>query len=76
MRRLTEGDAERLAHAPAFQDGVDDDLNFRGRRMAREDLAHDNGRMIAIARESRLLADLTEEEIKRLAESARRSAAY
>jgi hypothetical protein len=32
--------------------------------------------MIAIARELRLLAGFTEEEIKCLAESARRSAAY
>ncbi|HUA35990.1 MAG TPA: DUF455 family protein [Candidatus Binataceae bacterium] len=76
MRRLTEGDPERLARAQAFQDGVDADLNFRGRRRAREDLQKDDGRLIAIARESRLLAGFTEDEIKRLADSARRSAAY
>ncbi len=76
MRQLTADDSERLKRAQAFQDGVDEELNFRGRRRAREDLVHDDGRLLAIARESRLLAGFTEEEIRRLVESARRSAAY
>jgi hypothetical protein len=75
MRQLTFGDSERLKRAQAFQDSVDEDLHFRGRRRASEDLMHDDCRLLAIARESRLLAGFTEEEIRRLAESARRSAA-
>jgi len=76
MRKLTDGDAERLAAAQAFQNGLDTELNYRGRRRAREDIAADNNSLVAIARESRLLAGFTEEEIQRLVESSRRSAAY
>jgi len=76
MRQLTAGDAERLKRAQAFQDGVDEELNFRGRRRAREDLVNDDGHLLAIARESRMLAGFTKEEIRRLAESARRRAAH
>jgi hypothetical protein len=35
MRKLTEGNPERLAAALAFQDGLDMELNYRGRRRAR-----------------------------------------
>jgi uncharacterized ferritin-like protein (DUF455 family) len=76
MRKLTEEDPERLAAALAFQDGLDTELNYRGRRRAREDIAVDDGALVAIARESRLLAGFTEDEIRRLVASTRRSTAY
>jgi uncharacterized ferritin-like protein (DUF455 family) len=76
MRKLTEGDPERLARAQAFQEMVDEVFNFRGGRRAREDVVNDDGMMLTIAREARLLAGFTEEEIQRLVESARKSAAY
>ncbi len=76
MRKLTEGDPERLARAQAFQDTVDEVFNFRGGRRAVEDLQKDDGMMLTIAREARLLAGFTEEEIQRLVESTRKSAAY
>jgi hypothetical protein len=76
MRKLTEGDPERLAAAQAFQDDLDSELNYRGRRRAREDIAVDDDALVAIARESRLLAGFTEEEIQRLVDSSRRSTAY
>jgi uncharacterized ferritin-like protein (DUF455 family) len=76
MRRLTEGDPARLAAAQSFQEGLDSDLNYRGRRRAREDIESGNDSLVAIARESRLLAGFTEEEIEKLVASARRSLAY
>jgi uncharacterized ferritin-like protein (DUF455 family) len=76
MRKLTEGDPERLAAAQAFQDSLDTELNYRGRRRASEDISADDNSLVAIARESRLLAGFTEDEIQRLVESARRSTAY
>ncbi len=76
MRKLTEGDPVRLAGAKLFQESLDSELNYRGRRRAREDIAAGNDSLVAIARESRLLAGFTEEEIQRLVESSRRSAAY
>ena len=76
MRKLTEGDPERLARAQAFQETVDEVFNFRGGRRASEDIKVDDGMMLTIAREARLLAGFTEEEIQRLIESTRKSAAY
>src|SRR6202035_3805316 len=76
MRKLTEGDPERLARALAFQEMVDEVFNFRGGRRAAEDLAKDDGMLLTIAKEARMLAGFTEEEIQRLVESARKSAAY
>jgi uncharacterized ferritin-like protein (DUF455 family) len=76
MRKLTEGDPDRLAAAQSFQESLDSELNYRGRRRGGEDIAADNNSLVAIARESRLLAGFTEEEIQRLVESARRSTAY
>ena len=76
MRKLTEGDPDRLAAAQSFQEGLDAELNYRGRRRAAEDISADNDSLVAIARESRLLAGFTEEEIQRLVNSSRRSAAY
>ena len=80
MRKLTEGDPERLARALAFQEMVDEVFNFRGGRRAAEDLKDmeikDDGMMLTIAQEARMLAGFTEEEIQRLVESARKSAAY
>jgi uncharacterized ferritin-like protein (DUF455 family) len=76
MRRLTEGDPARLAAAQSFQESLDSELNYRGRRRAREDIEGGNDSLVAIARESRLLAGFTEEEIEKLVISARRSVAY
>ena len=76
MRKLTEGDPDRLARAQAFQDMVDEVFNFRGGRRAGEDIAVDDGLILTIAREARLLAGFTEEELQRLVESTRKSAAY
>ncbi len=76
MRKLTEGDPERLARALAFQEMVDEVFNFRGGRRAIEDLQKDDGAFLTIAKEARLLAGFSEEEIQRLIESARKSAAY
>ena len=75
-RKLTEGDPARLAAAQAFQDDLDSELNYRGRRRARGDITADDDALITIARESRLLAGFTEEEIQRLVDSSRRSTAY
>jgi uncharacterized ferritin-like protein (DUF455 family) len=76
MRKLTEGDPERLKRAQEFQDSIDDMFNFRGGRRAKEDIKTDNGPFITIAKEARLLAGFTEEEIERLIAAARKSAAY
>ena len=76
MRKLTEGDPERLQRALAFQEMVDEVFNFRGGRRAAEDLKIDDGMLLTIAKEARMLAGFTEEEIQRLVESARKSAAY
>ncbi len=76
MRKLTEGDPERLQRALAFQEMVDEVFNFRGGRRAQEDLERDDGVFLTIAKDARLLAGFTEEEIQRLVESARKSAAY
>jgi uncharacterized ferritin-like protein (DUF455 family) len=76
MRKLTEGDPERLQRALAFQEMVDEVFNFRGGRRAAEDLKVDDGMLLSIAKEARMLAGFTEEEIQRLVESARKSAAY
>ena len=76
MRKLTEGDPERLARAQAFQETVDEVFNFRGGRRLASDLQEDDGMTLTIAREARLLAGFTEEEIQRLIESTRKSAAY
>ena len=43
MRKLTEGDPERLQRALAFQEMVDEVFNFRGGRRAAEDLKVDDG---------------------------------
>ena len=56
MRKLTEGDPERLKRALEFQDRIDDMFNFGGGRRAREDVKSDAGPFITIAREARLLA--------------------
>src|SRR5258708_32607235 len=75
MRKLTEGDPERLRRAQEFQDSVDDLFNARGARKAIDDVGT-NSRTITIAREARLLAGFTEEEIDRLIAAAPPSAAY
>jgi len=76
MRKLTEGDPERLQRALAFQESIDEAFNFRGGRRAEEDLPAENNQFVTIAKEARLLAGFTEEEITRLVEATRKSAAY
>jgi uncharacterized ferritin-like protein (DUF455 family) len=86
MRKLTEGDPERLAKAQAFQDSIDDLFNFGGGRTTVENAGHIKQRVnekeieidsgITIAREARLLAGFTEEEIDRLVKGFGKSAAY
>ncbi|HYA34642.1 MAG TPA: DUF455 family protein, partial [Candidatus Binataceae bacterium] len=76
MRKFCEGDPERLERAIAFQEGIDEVFNFRGGRRAQQDLKVDDGAFLTIAREARLLAGFTEEEIDRLVSSTRKSAAY
>ena len=86
MRKLTEGDPERLARAQAFQDNIDALFNFSGGRTSVEaapqikqivdgrEIEIDGG--ITIAREARLLAGFTEEEIERLIHGFGKSTAY
>src|ERR1700675_888661 len=75
MRKLTEGDPERLGGGQEFQDTGGDLCTRRGARRAIDDVGT-NSRTITIAREARLLAGFTEEEIDRLIAAARASAAY
>ncbi len=86
MRKLTEGDPERLKKAQAFQDNIDTLFNFNGGRTTQEDARQiaqnvggkelDFDATLTIAREARLLAGFTEEEIERLIKAAAKSAAY
>ncbi|HJU29108.1 MAG TPA: hypothetical protein VJ718_08055, partial [Candidatus Binataceae bacterium] len=76
MRKLTEGDPERLRKAQEFQDNIDEVFSFRGTRRAIEDVRDGNDNIITIAREARLLAGFSEDEIERLVAAARKSAAY
>src|ERR1700726_2401559 len=76
MRKLTEGDPERFKRAQEFQDRIDELFNFGPGRKHVEDVGHFKPRVhekeieidsgITIAREARLLAGFTEEEIDRL----------
>jgi uncharacterized ferritin-like protein (DUF455 family) len=86
MRKLTEGDPERLRKAQAFQDNIDNLFNFGGGRTTQEDAAQIKQRLgdreveidatLTIAREARLLAGFTNEEIERLIKGMGKSAAY
>src|SRR5271170_5864973 len=86
MRQLTEGDPERFKRAQAFQDGIDDLFNFGAGRKRVEDVDHIKQRVndkeieidsgLTIAREARLLAGFTEEEIDRLVKGFGKSAAH
>src|ERR1700683_3799075 len=85
MRKLTEGDPERLAKAQAFQENIDKLFNFQGGRTTRQESpqvpieiggrAIDFDATMTIAREARLLAGFTDDEIDRLLKAASRSAA-
>src|SRR5712671_1492806 len=76
MRKLTEGDPERLQRALDFQANIDNLFNFQGGRTTREaspqvafplgDKQINFDATITIAREARLLAGFTDEEIDRL----------
>jgi uncharacterized ferritin-like protein (DUF455 family) len=86
MRKLTEGDPERFKRAQEFQDRIDELFNFGPGRKHVEDADHVKQRIndkeieidsgITIAREARLLAGFTEEEIDRLVKGFGKSAAY
>src|SRR5579859_5775212 len=86
MRKLTEGDPERFKRAQEFQDRIDELFNFGPGRKHVEDSEHVKQRIndkeieidsgITIAREARLLAGFTEEEIERLVKGFGKSAAY
>jgi uncharacterized ferritin-like protein (DUF455 family) len=86
MRKLTEGDPARLAKAQAFQDNIDSLFNFNGGRTAQEDTAQVAQKIgekevefdatLTIARDARLLAGFSEEEIDRLIKGLGKSAAY
>ena len=76
MRKLTEGDPDRLKRAQEFQESIDEVFSFRGTRLAIEDVRDGDDNVITIAREARLLAGFSEEEIERLIAASRKSAAY
>jgi uncharacterized ferritin-like protein (DUF455 family) len=76
MRKLCEGDPDRLKRAQEFQDSIDEIFSFRGNRRALEDVGDNNENIVTIARQARLLAGFTEQEIERLVRAARKSAAY
>ena len=86
MRKLTEGDPERLKRALDFQENIDNLFNFQGGRTTQAGAPQapldvggreiDFDATLTIAREARLLAGFTDEEIERLLRSASRSAAY
>ncbi|MGA6973716.1 MAG: hypothetical protein WBY93_18960, partial [Candidatus Binatus sp.] len=86
MRKLTEGDPERFKRAQAFQDSIDELFNFGPGRKRIEDVDHIKQRVndkeieidasLTIARDARLLAGFTEEEIDRLVKGFGKSAAY
>ncbi len=86
MRKLTEGDPERYKKAQDFQNSIDDLFNFAGTRTtvdkASKIMQHVNGKDIEIdqgiiiAREARLLAGFTEEELERLVKGFGKSSAY
>ncbi|MGH7932182.1 MAG: DUF455 family protein [Candidatus Binataceae bacterium] len=86
MRKLTEGDPDRLKRAQEFQDNIDNLFNFQGGRTTQQDAPQvpveisgkkiDFDSTLTISRDARLLAGFTEEEIERLYRAASRSAAY
>src|SRR6266481_4615261 len=86
MRKLTEGDPERYERARMFQENIDNLINFQGGRRPVEETKQQPQRVgdkeiefdatLTIAKEARLLAGFTEEEIDRLIKAASRSAAY
>ena len=86
MRQLTEGDPERFKKAQDFQNSIDDLFNFGGGRTTVEQAGHIKQRLgdkefeidsgVTIAREARLLAGFTEEEIDRLVKGFGKSTAY
>src|SRR5580658_106232 len=86
MRKLTEGDPERLKKAQEFQENIDEVFNFAGGRTTQEDAKQIGLKLgdkevafdasLTIAKDARLLAGFTEEEIERLIKGMGKSAAY
>jgi len=85
MRKLTEGDPERLKKAQEFQAGIDELFSF-GTRTSIDKVAMIKQKVgdreieiegaTTIAREARLLAGFTEEEIDRLEKGFSKGGAY
>ena len=85
MRKLTEGDPERLKKAQAFQDSIDEMFSFGTRtsidkvgkvRQKVGDREFEFESATTIAREARLLAGFTAEEIDRLEKGFGKGGAY
>jgi uncharacterized ferritin-like protein (DUF455 family) len=86
MRKLTEGDPERLRKAQEFQDSIDTLFSFGGNRPSQDAVQQVKQKMngqefefdarVTIAREARLQAGFTEEEIDRLIKGFGKSTAY
>src|SRR5271170_6358697 len=85
MRKLTEGDPERLKRAQAFQDSIDEMFSFGTRtsidkvgkvRQKVGDREFEFESATTIAREARLLAGFTAEEIDRLEKGFGKGGAY
>jgi hypothetical protein len=85
MRKLTEGDPERLKKAQAFQDSIDEMFSFGTRtsldkvgkvmqKVGDREIEFESA--TTIAREARLLAGFTEEEIDRLEKGFGKGGAY
>jgi len=86
MRKLCEGDPARLKRAEEFQANIDNLFNFGGARTTEAETKQIRQKLggkevefdatIPIAKDARLLAGFSEEEIERLVRAASRSAAY
>src|SRR5262249_39523612 len=86
MRKLTEGDPERLKKAQAFQDNIDNLFNFGGGRTSQEEAPQIKQRLgakeveidatLTIAREARLLAGFPYGENDPLTKGMSKNAAY
>ncbi|MGH8013541.1 MAG: DUF455 family protein [Candidatus Binataceae bacterium] len=86
MRKLTEDDPERLRKAQDFQNNIDNLFNFQGGRTTEAGAPQvpleisgrrlDFDSTLTIAKEARILAGFTEDELERLYQAASRSAAY
>lgn len=72
LNELTRDDPERRRRAVEFQESIDERFNLGGLRLD----GHHDDVAISIARDARLLAGFTAEEIDRLVRSTQRSPVY